>query len=197
MKQNRFLVGITGNIGSGKSTVCSLIEKYGYPVISCDAKTEEAYKIAKEKLMSVFGEDIYDNDVVNRKALSKIVFNDLDKRQALNAIMHPIILNLIMNEADKYNGIVFVEVPLLFEIGFQPLFKEIWLIMSEKNEVISRIEKRDKITNEDAQKRIMAQIPDEKKVDDSHIIIHNNGSIDELSTIVAVEIEKLRERANS
>lgn len=194
MKQNRVLVGITGNIGSGKSTVCNIIKNKAFSVISCDEKTEEAYKIAKTQLQLTFGKEIYDGESVDKKKLAQIVFNNNELRKKLNDILHPVILEIIKMEVNRFNGAVFVEVPLLFEAGFQSFFDEIWLVISSKSKIIDRVKLRDDISKEDVEKRINSQISDNEKIEKANVVIRNDSSLDKLEQDVNEEIVKLLTR---
>lgn len=193
MIQNKTkLIGITGGIGTGKSTVTDMIREKGYPVIDADKIARQVVEKgmpAYDMIVKVFGEEILQkNGEINRKALGKIVFNDEDQRFKLNNIVHSYIYDQIKYLIDKNNyifDIIFLDIPLLFEEydiiregGI--LFDEIWLVYTDRKTQVQRIIKRDKISEVDAISRIDAQIDIENKKHMASEILDNSGTRDEL-----------------
>ena len=193
MKQNNLLIGVTGNIGSGKSTLCKLIAKHGYTVISADEITPLAYTIAKDKLELHFGKDIFQNNgEISKEKLGEIVFSNKFKLEILNSIMHPVILDTMFSMASKSQDTVFLEMPLLFECNLQSKFDEIWFVTCDNEVKIKRVMVRNNLSYENAKKRLDSQNQNEElKRSQSHIIFLNNGTLDDLETAVTKEIMRL------
>lgn len=192
MTQNK-LIGVTGGIGSGKSKVMEIIAK-SYPTINMDDFTEKAYIEGEKALKTAFGEEIFVGDKVDKKRLRETVFSDSEKLKTLNAILHPIIIKNTLDEAKKLDKTVFVECPLLFEAGLEGMFCEIWLITANTGTRLKRVMERDGVTEEMAQKRINAQLSDENKIAKSDVIIHNDGSVEDVEKEVSLELWKFEKR---
>ena len=128
------VVGLTGGIGSGKSTVSRILQKKGYPLIDLDKISHEVieYPEVIEKLVKAFGEDILDeNGKISRRKLGAVVFGNKEKLREINSIMHPVILAEMRRQVrllEKINKIVFVEIQLLFEVKWEKEFDVIMLI---------------------------------------------------------------------
>lgn len=192
MKQNRTkIIGLTGGIATGKSTVSNIIKGLGYLVIDADKIAREIVEIGKpayKEIVNYFGEDILaENGDINRKKLGNIVFNNDKKREMLNNITHPHIKIDIKKLIDK-NGdknIIFVDIPLLIEgldnyAQYGIYFDEIWLVYIGEESQINRLMKRDLINRHEAINRIKAQMPIEEKVEYASKIIDNTGEINYL-----------------
>lgn len=192
MRQNK-LIGVTGGIGSGKSSVIAIVKKY-YPTVNMDDLTETAYKVGRKKLEETFGKEIFVGDNVDREKLKKKVFGDKTELKKLNEILHPIIIEKTKERANEYDSDVFVECPLLFEAGLSDMFDEVWLVVSEKETKIKRLFERNGYTEEIAKQRINAQMPDEYKIKSSDVIIHNDKGLKELEDEVLLELEKYKNR---
>ena len=177
MKQNNCtIIGITGGIGTGKSTVSNILISKGYIVIDADKIAREVVDIGKPayiKIIENFSNDILLEDkTINRKKLAKLIFNDEYLREKLNIIIHPYIFKSIKNYINKfcnYGNIIFIDIPLLFEQKenleeYFIKFKEIWLIYTDERTQLDRLMKRNSISKDEASKIIKTQIPiDEKK----------------------------------
>jgi len=152
-------IAITGGIGSGKSSVVNVLREMGYPVFSCDeiyANLRES-KEYLQKLSTVFPQAVVDGRM-DRKRLSEIVFQNPEKREVLNELSHPMImqtLNALINE--RREPFVFAEVPLLFENGFEKDFDAVIVVKRNIDERINAICQRDEITENQARQRINAQ----------------------------------------
>ncbi len=203
MIQNKtILIGITGGIGTGKSTVTKFIKEKGYAVLDADKIAREVVEKdmpAYKMLVEEFGSKVLREDgSLDRKMLGNIIFNDNKKRTKLNNIVHSHIFirmkRLVDEMSVKYN-IVFLDIPLLFEEYDKLkehgiLFDEIWLVYANHQTQIQRITKRDNISEESAIARINSQIDIEKKTKMASEILDNSRTIEELEK----QIDKLCKR---
>ncbi len=199
MKQSNVKIAVTGGIGSGKSTVCKIIEQSGFPVYSCDAVYSELLK-GKElpaKIAEEFGCNVLNNDgTLNRRALSEIVFGNEKLLQKLNDITHPEIFKATFSKAERDNGLVFFEVPLLFEGGYQNLFDGVIVVLRDKKSRIESVAKRDGITAQEIENRIKKQYNYAKSDFKQYYVIHNDGNYNELydkTTELLLKITRGRE----
>lgn len=182
---NCTFIGLTGGIGSGKSTVTQYLKNKGYIVIDADvlAKTVvEPGQKAYFNIVSEFGESILNSDQsINRKVLGEIIFNDITQRKKLNDIVHPEVRHLmieLLHEFSYHNEIIFADIPLLIESDLMSMFDLIWLVYAPEKICLERIIKRDGISMEEALLRIRAQIPIDEKKAVSDLIIDNTSDED-------------------
>lgn len=170
-------IAITGNIASGKSQVENFIAKY-YPVYDTD---EIAHKILNE-ITEFYGLDVFTNKKIDRKKLGDLVFNNLELKQKLEALIHPKIKKELERIFRKHinDKFVFISIPLLFEVGWEYLFDEIILITADDSIRLSRLMQRNNFTEESALQRIKAQIAQEDKVSKADYIIENNTTKEDL-----------------
>lgn len=193
MTQNKTrLIGITGGIGTGKSTLSKILVKKGYPLIDADKIAREVVEIGRPAygdLVEEFGEGILqENKEIHRKALGSIVFNDEEKRLKLNQIVHFHIfqeIKRLIGEISEEEALIFLDIPLLFEEyniikDHNIVFDEIWLVYLNREEQIRRIMKRDKLKEEEASLRINSQMDIEEKRRRAKIVIDNRSSLEDL-----------------
>lgn len=192
IQNNTKIIGLTGGIGTGKSTVTNIIKNRGFPVIDADLIAREVVNIGEPaylKIIEAFGNHILNDDKsIDRKKLGNVVFCDTNSRLILNSIVHPQIYNRIKQEIlhySKSNNIIFIDIPLLIEelenlnkAGI--FFDEIWLVYVDQETQINRIIERDKTDYESAMRRVKAQIPINEKLKYANVIINNTGSVEEL-----------------
>lgn len=158
-------IAVTGGIASGKSTAIEYIKGLGFPVFSCD----EIYKsvIQEQEYIQIVARHFpacIHNGSIDRSILSQIVFNDNKKREQLNQIAHPFIMKELYRQMDECNSkLVFAEVPLLFEGGYENDFDSVIVIKRNDIDRIDDLMKRNQISKEDAQKRISAQFDYDSK----------------------------------
>ena len=171
------LVGLTGGIGSGKSTVINYFKELG---ITCYRADDEAKKLMNsdkgliKKIKNSFGDSIYINSKLDRKKLSAIVFTDKQKLELLNSIVHPYVNRHFENYCKGLEDIYIIkEVAIIFEIGTQNKFDKIILVRAPKEDRVKRIINRDKCNRQDAINRINNQIADYDKIDQCDFIIDN------------------------
>ena len=160
-------IGITGGIGAGKSLVAEIIKAMGYPVYNSDERakelTESNPKI-KEGLIHLFGEEIYQNDTLNKFALAQAIFSDESLREKVNALIHPIVReDFNLWALAQNNSLVFNESAILFETGSFKNFDAIILVYAPKEIRIQRIMKRDNCSENEVLKRMNSQFSDEEK----------------------------------
>jgi len=181
------LVGLTGGIGSGKSTVINYFKELG---ITCYQADDEAKKLMNsdkgliKKIKNSFGDSIYINSKLDRKKLSAIVFTDKQKLELLNSIVHPYVNRHFENYCKGLEDIYIIkEVAIIFEIGTQNKFDKIILVRAPKEDRVKRIINRDKCNRQDAINRINNQIADDDKIDQCDFII-DNINLEEMSNKV-------------
>ena len=181
------LVGLTGGIGSGKSTVINYFKELG---ITCYQADDEAKKLMNsdkgliKKIKNSFGDSIYINSKLDRKKLSAIVFIDKQKLELLNSIVHPYVTRHFENYCKGLEDIYIIkEVAIIFEIGTQNKFDKIILVRAPKEDRVKRIINRDKCNRQDAINRINNQIADDDKIDQCDFII-DNINLEEISNKV-------------
>lgn len=197
------VIGLTGGIGTGKTTVSKKLRERGYPVIDLDNISREVIKYPKviNKLVQNFGKEILlDEDVaisereISRKKLGKIVFKDEKKINILNSIMHPPILKKMreeVKEAEKKYAVVFVEVQLLFEINLEQEFDMTVLVYSDRKTQLKRVSERDGRDEEEVLNILDSQMDIEIKRKKSSYIIENNLDLENLDREIDKFIEKL------
>ena len=200
------VIGLTGGIGTGKSTVSQILQEKKFPVIDLDTISHEVIKIPKviEKIVENFGKEVLENSGnfenennatrISREKLGKIIFENKEKRLLLNSIMHPEILHTMREQISKYkknNKIIFVEIQLLFEVQWEKEFDYILLISAKKNTQIRRILERDKRSENDALNIINSQLPLDEKKKRSDFVIENDGNIEELKEKIDKFLEYL------
>lgn len=197
MSQNK-IIGLTGSISTGKTQVSNYLRDRGEKVIDADLIAREVVDLGpvKEKIKKAFGNDIYKDDELDRKALGEIVFRDKEKRQVLNEIEHPEIYRIILEEIKNSKGRVFVDIPLLFEsqhlnekYGLD--FDEVWLVYVNRETQVKRLIKRDRISRGYALEKINSQMSVEDKKIMADVIIDNSGSLEETFKQVEENLKRL------
>lgn len=179
------IVGITGGIGSGKSTVGNLLTERGFIVIDTDAVARELTSAGSpilEKIVKVFGADSLDSHGnLNRAWMASEVFSNGDKLRTLERILHPPIMELCLKRAlESRHPFVFLLVPLLFEANFQDSVDYIWLCFAPKEVRMKRAMNRDNADEALITQRMRWQLPDEEKIDRVDYVIYTDGSIEEV-----------------
>ena len=190
-------VGLTGGIGSGKTTVSNFLLDYGIPVYSSDSKGKTLMNTnleLKNNIVSIFGERVYDNGILNTNLLSSIVFNDSTKIEQLNNLVHPKVAQDFNQWIGKNNNkpILVKEAAILIESGAYLNMDKIILVVSEKSTRINRVSKRDNSDLESIEKRIKLQLTDNEKIKYADYIIENNSSLEHLKLEVIKVLKKLR-----
>lgn len=171
------IIGLTGGIGSGKTTVANYFQELGIPVYIADVegkKITESPKILKS-IKDAFGSAVFDEERLNRQKISQIVFNDSEKLKQLNSIIHPEVEKHFMNWVNNHSNfpLVVKETALLFESGSYKKCDYVITVIAPLEDRINRVIKRDAITRENVLKRIDNQWSDEDRIRNSHYIIDN------------------------
>lgn len=175
-------VGVTGIFASGKGTVCSMFEELGARVIDTDEIAREVVEPGSEGLKLIrreFGDEILNSDgTLNRRMLAAEVFKDQAKVERLNSIIHPLVFQRISEITDKNpEDIYMINIPLLFETGFNKYTDFIITVTAGSGQVIERGVKRDNISEKEIKERLNHQISLNEKVKLSDYVIDNSGSI--------------------
>lgn len=181
------IIGLTGGIASGKSTVAKMFKELGVVSIDTDIlarKVVEPGQPAWQAIIREFGPEILDSERrIDRKALAAIVFDDIKKLQILNKITHPAVRALLREQiaeaVQQGAKIILIEVPLLFEARFEKEVDKTIVVAVNEQTQFARLMKRDGITRDDAAKRIAAQMPLQEKVQRADMVIENSGTPDE------------------
>ncbi|MDA9066474.1 dephospho-CoA kinase [Flavobacteriales bacterium] len=173
------IIGITGGIGSGKSTIAKVFISIGFPVYNSDTRAKELINSNIDVIDSIkqeFGDDIYSSEGLDRKKMASIVFSDSDKLQKLNSIVHPAVGLDFDKWANSQNtSFVLKEAAILFETGIYKSLDKTILVTCPKEERINRVMKRDSATKEAIEARMNSQWSEEKKKELADYIIDNSG----------------------
>lgn len=183
----RVIIGLTGSIASGKSTVAKMLKEYGLPIVDADLIARlvvEPGTPTLQKIVDVFGEDILTEDgAMNRQKVGAIIFNDEEKRKALNGIIHPAIRQEMLRQKDEHlaNGAqsVVMDIPLLFESKLQHFVEKILVVSVTEETQLKRLMNRNQLSEEEATVRISSQLPLLIKEQGADAVIYNNGTIEE------------------
>lgn len=198
------VIGLTGGIGTGKSTVSQILKDRGFPVIDLDVISHEVIEFPSvvEKIVQNFGREVLAEDeagncTISREKLGKIIFANKEKRLALNSIMHPEILKVmhkkILECKSEKNKIIFVEVQLLFEVQWEKEFDYILLVAAKRDMQVRRVLERDKRSEEEAWNIINSQMSLDEKREKSDFVIENDGNMDDLNKKVDKFLKSLEQ----
>lgn len=183
------IIGITGSIACGKSTISNYLKSKGYIVIDADKIGHEALDddYVKEKLILAFGNEILDDNKINRQKLGELVFGNSSNLNVLNSIIHPEIRKKILQKIDKNNDkeLIFIDVALLFEAKFDDLVDKIIVVYVDKNTQLTRLMKRNSISKKEALSRIVSQMSPIEKAKLGDYTVNNN--LDVINTYEQVD----------
>ena len=179
------IIGLTGSIASGKSTVSNKLKQLGYKIIDCDEinhRILEKDQIGYSNVLAEFGSDILDTNLeIDRKKLGGIIFNDKTAKEKLNQILHPLIKSIVKEEIAKIDdGLVFLDCPLLFETDFHELCDLKVVVYVNMDTQISRLMERDGITFPEALKKIYAQMSLDDKLTLADYVLDNCHGLSDL-----------------
>ncbi|MBI3304157.1 MAG: dephospho-CoA kinase [Deltaproteobacteria bacterium] len=182
-------IGLTGGIGSGKSTVSQILAGLGAFVIDADKVGHEIYLPGKEawqQVTAAFGRDILAADqTIDRKKLGAIVFGSEEARKKLNAIVHPLMFKdtgrrITEKRAEGFTQPIVVEAAILIEANWLPLVDEVWVIVTGKSAVVERVAAQRGLSAQDTEARIASQLADAERLKHANLVIPNDGSREEL-----------------
>lgn len=182
------VIGLTGGIGSGKSTVSRFLSELGAVVLDADKVGHEAYQPGTEtwkEVVAVFGQDIIGADEsIDRKKLGAIVFGDPAALERLNKIMHPRMYDLMAARIEEYRRqgvkVVVLEAAILLEAGWTPLVDEIWVTVASEPTVVRRVRERTDLPQEQIRSRIRSQLSNQERKKQASVVISNDGDLHEL-----------------
>lgn len=185
------IIGITGGIASGKSTVTNFLRKQGFQVVDADAVVHQLQKPGGrlyQLLVHHFGKEIIlENEELNRPLLASLIFSNPEEREWSRITQGEIIREELATLRDQFaqtEEIFFMDIPLLFEQDYSAWFDEMWLVYVDRDVQVERLMKRDQLSKDEAESRLAAQWPLEKKKDLASQILDNNGNQDQLLTQV-------------
>ncbi len=182
-------IGVTGGIGSGKSTVVRMLGELGAPIIDADKVAHWTYapdRPAYREIVATFGENILAPDrTIDRKRLGAIVFADPDGLRKLTAIVWPRTFERMRALVDELRAAgekrpIVIEAAVLIEANWMPLFDEIWLVTAAREHVVERVERDRGMKPAETEARIRAQLSDGERRAHASLVIENNGTVDEL-----------------
>lgn len=192
------IIGLTGGIGSGKSTASALLKELGCKIIDADqiARTVvEPGKRANQEIRDFFGDDVFlDDGTVNRKELGRVVFSDNDRLEKLNEITHREIVQQIKEDIQEYESIgadlVFIDAALLFETGLHALTDAVWVIDAPEEDRINRIQCRDGLNKDEIYARMASQADPKDLLNRADEIIQNSKGVEELKANLVQLLKK-------
>jgi len=183
---------LTGGIASGKSTVSSLMQLFGFRVIDADKIAHDVLNSSSSKIASTFGDEYVNSGVVNRKKLGSLVFANKDKRLELEAIVHPKIRAEILEQASKQEKLgkpYFIDIPLFFERKGAYDIEKVLVVYTPKEIQLERLIKREGLSEKEATQRVNAQLPIDSKRDKATYLIDNSKNLAHLQS----ECERVKE----
>jgi dephospho-CoA kinase len=194
------IIGLTGGIGSGKSTVADFLVELGASLIDADKVGHEALEPDNEgwgKVTAAFGKDILkSNQQIDRAQLAKLVFGKPDALKKLDAILHPIILGMVKTRlaALKKQGVkvAVVEVPLLIEADWKPYVDEIWVTVASEATVLKRLKDRNGYSEAESLSRIRSQMTNEERIKFADRVIHTDGPLNDVKEQVRKQWAELK-----
>lgn len=181
-----FVLGLTGGIATGKSTVSRYFKQKGIPLVDADLGAREVMQpghTAYQKTVEQFGEKVLKEDrTLDRKILGQIVFSDQEKLQKLNAIVQSDIFEWISSQKKRYVAsgapLVVLDIPLLYEAGCEQLVDGVMVVWTDRDRQLHRLMRRDDLSKEEATSRIASQASMDEKMERADVLIDNNGPVE-------------------
>jgi len=186
------VIGLTGGIGSGKSTVSQFLAELGAVILDADKVGHEAYKPNTEvwrEVVAAFGRQVLTpSGDIDRKKLGEIVFSNPKSLSRLNQIMHPRMYDMVKAKIEGYHrqgvDVVVLEAPLLIEAGWASSVNEVWVTVASESTVLKRAKERTGLSKRQALARIRSQLSSEERVKHTNVVINTDCSLDELKAKV-------------
>jgi dephospho-CoA kinase len=184
------VIGVTGGSGAGKTTVVSILSQLGMERLDVDRVAHKFLLPGSpvfEKIVATFGEEYRQEEGIDRKRLGRLVFSSPAHRRKLEALVHPLLkkeVAALVRAARRAGRDLVLDHPLLFEMEMEGLVDEVWVVTVPRELQVARIMNRDKLTREEAEGRIAAQLPPEEKAARAAVVIENTGSLAELTATV-------------
>ncbi|WP_285842848.1 dephospho-CoA kinase [Rummeliibacillus stabekisii] len=184
------IIGLTGSIASGKSTVAKMLEEVGLPIVDADLVARivvEPGTPTLEKISEVFGKEVLlENGELNREKLGEIIFHNPAKRVELNSIMHPAIRQEMLRQRDELTEAgephIVMDIPLLFESHLQHFVEKILVVSVTEENQLTRLMERNHLSKEEALARIATQLPLSEKEKGADAVIYNNRDLENTCT---------------
>jgi dephospho-CoA kinase len=186
------VIGLTGGIGSGKSTVSQYLKELGAVIIDADKVGHEAFQPGTEawrEVVATFGRDIVaPNGEIDRKKLGAIVFDNPQALAQLNRIMHPKMRDMMKAQIDEYRrqgvAVVVLEAAILIEANWTPLVDEVWVTIAPESAVLERLKKQRGLVEEQTLARIRSQLSNQERLKHADVVITNEGNLEEVKARV-------------
>jgi len=189
------IVGLTGGIGSGKTIIAKVFKSLNIPVYNSDIEAKKLMNSSSEiknKLISEFTEEVYIDNFLNKKFLANIIFNNKQKLEYVNSVVHPVVISHFKEWASKQtSNYVIKENAILFESGMQKYVNKIITVTAPEEVRIKRVQKRDGVTYDEVKARVFNQMSDNEKITKSNFIIYNDGKQLILPQILKIHEELL------
>ncbi|BCD67213.1 dephospho-CoA kinase [Nitratiruptor sp. YY09-18] len=195
VKPFRYAIALTGGIATGKSTVCNILKLYGFTIIDADQIAHEVLDSEADAVARLFGQQYVKDGKVQRKELGKLIFGDSAKRKQLEHLLHPKIKQRIEELAkrqDRYKVPYIIDIPLLYETRNYDIDKVV-VVYAPKELQIERLCKRERLSLEEAKKRVALQIDIEKKRQMADYVIDNSGDLKHLQKEIDKFVEQIKE----
>lgn len=190
------ILGLTGGIACGKTTISNMFKKNGIEVVDADVVAREVLELPEvlKEIRETYGDIIFENDKLDRKKMRDIIFNNKDNIKKLNSIVHPKVIKVFQDEYNKKKlkeDVIVFDIPLLFEVGLEKFCDKILVVYVKEEVQIERIMRRDGSSRELAKKIIDAQMNLGEKIKLADYIIENSGTIDELEKKIKLILSKI------
>lgn len=189
------IIGLTGSIASGKSTVAKMIESYGLPIVDADVVARQVVEPGTptlKKIAEAFGPEVIAQDgSMDRVKVGSMIFHNEEMRKTLNSIIHPAIREEMLRQRDEFiyfgEKNIFMDIPLLFESKLEHFVEKIIVVSVKKEVQPQRLMERNGFSEEEANARIATQIPVKEKEQLADAVIHNNGTLED----TAVQLQNI------